>query len=180
MILMGDEVRRSQNGNNNAYCQDNASSWMDWGKVERNEDLLNFTQGLISFTQSLKLFEQDRLLCSKCSHCYCPHIQWHGTTVDQPDWSDFSHSLAFSIIHPEADEYLYVIFNAFWESLTFQLPDPPAKKQWHRIIDTAIAPVSIWTPKSASPVTGIEYPATTRSSVLLMAMSYGQAIPTEE
>ncbi|NOJ27128.1 MAG: glycogen debranching enzyme GlgX [Nitrososphaera sp.] len=174
MILMGDEIRRSQDGNNNAYCQDNELSWMDWGLVNQNEDLLKFTQGLISFTQSLELFEQDHLLCTKCGRCCCPHIQWHGTTLDQPDWSDFSHSLAFSITHPEADEHLYVIFNSFWESLTFELPDPPAHKHWHRIIDTAIAPFSIQKPESAIAVADDRYLATARSSVVLMALSTGE------
>ncbi|MBZ0185958.1 MAG: glycogen debranching protein GlgX [Candidatus Obscuribacterales bacterium] len=173
MILMGDEIRRSQHGNNNAYCQDNDLSWMDWTLVDENEDLLKFTQGLVSFTQSLELFEQDHLLCGKCGHCCCPHIEWHGTTLDQPDWSDFSHSLSFLIVHPEAEEHLYVIFNAFWESLIFQLPDPPSRKQWHRIVDTAIAPVGIWTAESASPVSRTEYWVKERSSVVLMALNKG-------
>ncbi len=170
MLLMGDEVRRSQAGNNNAYCQDNSSAWFDWNLVSQNQALLTFTKGLISFTQSVSLLGQDHLLCSKCGHCSCPHIWWHGTKLNQPDWSESSHSLACSMAHPQADEQLYSIFNAYWHSLSFELPELPDGKHWHRIVDTTQQVDSLIMPTSAPMVKDSEYCAGPRSSVVLMVL----------
>lgn len=173
MLLMGDEVRRSQKGNNNAYCQDNSLSWFDWDLVEQNRELLTFTRRLIAFTQSVSLFEQDHVMCSKCGHCCCPHIRWHGTKLDQPDWNNFSHSLAFEMTHPEADEQLYAIFNTYWSELTFELPELPEHKRWCTIIDTTRREDSLIMPSSAPAIMSPEYRAGPRSSVVLMALSKG-------
>jgi glycogen operon protein len=137
MLLMGDEVRRSQQGNNNAYCQDNEISWFDWNCLEKHAGVLRFVQHLIQFTQSLQLFSEEQFLYVG-EHPHQPHLIWHGVKVGQPDWGFDSRSLAFILCHPQAKEQLYVIFNAYWEALTFELPSSLASNhRWYRIIDTA-------------------------------------------
>jgi glycogen operon protein len=135
MLLMGDEVRRTQKGNNNAYCQDNELSWFDWSLIKKNEELLEFTRSIIGFTQSLKIFEIEELLSSQ-EDINKPHIAWHGIKLNAPDWGGKSHSLAFTLSHPEAKEIIHIMINAFWEKLQFQLPVLKNGKKWHQIIDT--------------------------------------------
>ncbi len=135
MLLMGDEVRRTQNGNNNAYCQDNEVSWFDWELVNKNERLLEFVKGLISFTQGLEIFKIEDLLAS-FEDIEEPHITWHGIELNKPDWSENSQSLAFTLLHPQAGEIVHVMVNAFWKSLKFQIPQLKEKK-WYKVVDTA-------------------------------------------
>jgi glycogen operon protein len=168
MLLMGDEVRRSQRGNNNAYCQDNPISWFDWSLVDKNKAMFDFTSDLIAFTQSLHLFQQDHLLCTMKPECGCPRITWHGVKLNCPDWSDNSHSLAFSLSDPKSEEHLHVVLNAFWEPLTFKLPPLQKGKHWHRIIDTSCGDAP-FTPYAEAPRhPSCSYDVTARSCVLLM------------
>lgn len=136
MLLMGDEVRRTQKGNNNAYCQDNQLSWFDWSAVEQEFDLWCFVRRLIDFNKKLALFRQEKLLEVTYTSLE-PHLSWHGVQLSKPDWSEDSHSLAFSLRHPKANEYLHIMLNAYWESLNFQLPPLGQGEKWHRVIDTA-------------------------------------------
>jgi len=169
MLLMGDEVRRSQLGNNNAYCQDNELSWFDWSGLEKNSDILHFVKGLIHFIQAREIFQQEQILVTG-NGTQEPHIIWHGTRLGQPDWSYDSHSLAFALSHPKSGEYLHVMLNAYWEPLTFDVPPLPSKNQWHRIVDTALpAPADCCSLQAAPPITGYRYRLEARSSVVLMA-----------
>ena len=135
MLLMGDEICRTQRGNNNAYCQDNEISWFDWHGVRKNENLLRFVSGMIDFTQSLDLFKIEDLLSGE-NDPEEPNITWHGVDPGKPDWSENSHSLAFKLKHPAADEIIYVIVNAYWKSMNFNLPKLDGR-QWYKIVDTA-------------------------------------------
>lgn len=135
MLLMGDEVRRSQHGNNNAYCQDNELSWLDWELMKQNADLLRFVKGLISFTQNLEIFRIENLLATS-EDIEEPHITWHGVTLYQPDWSDNSLSLAFTLFHPKANERIHVMVNSYWKALEFQIPKIE-NSDWYKIIDTS-------------------------------------------
>jgi len=99
MLLMGDEVRRTQKGNNNAYCQDNQLSWFDWSAVEQEFDLWCFVRRLIDFNKKLALFRQEKLLEVTYTSLE-PHLSWHGVQLSKPDWSEDSRSLAFSLRHP--------------------------------------------------------------------------------
>ncbi|MCW6034832.1 glycogen debranching protein GlgX [Spirulina subsalsa FACHB-351] len=169
MLLMGDEVRRTQKGNNNAYCQDNELSWFDWSLVEKNADMLNFVKGIIDLTQRLKVFQlEDLLVVAQDSSK--PHLYWHGVKVNQPEWFYDAHSLAFTLTHPEAKENLFLIFNAYWEPLRFELPGLAKGQRWHRIIDTALpSPLDYCDRALATPVLEDHYEATPRSVVVLMA-----------
>ena len=132
MILAGDEVMRSQQGNNNAYCQDNEISWMNWNLLEANAGMLRFFRLLIAFRKrhtSLRPRSFD----------HGPRVEWHGVQVSQPDWSDQSRSLAMQVHYKEDSatppENLYVIMNAYWEPLTFELP-ALLDHDWYRFVDT--------------------------------------------
>jgi glycogen operon protein len=136
MLLMGDEVRRTQQGNNNAYCHDNELSWFDWTAIERHAELFQFVKGLIHLSQSLKIFRQERILALHHNEHH-PYITWHGIHLDQPDWGYHSHSLAFTLHHPQSAEYLHVMLNAYWKPLKFELPPLDDNLHWYRIVDTA-------------------------------------------
>jgi isoamylase len=169
MLLMGDEVRRSQQGNNNAYCQDNEISWFNWDLIEKEKYLLRFTQGLIHLIQNLKVFRIEHILRVTQTSQQEPHLVWHGVELGQPDWSEDSHTLAFTLRYPAAGEQLHVILNAFWEPLVFELPPLASHERWHRIVDTAIeAPRDFCPPEDSPIVDGSVYPASPRSSVVLI------------
>jgi isoamylase len=137
MILMGDEVRRTQRGNNNAYCQDNEISWFDWDLVKQNNDMFRFTTGLIRFVQNTQLFKLDNMLKTSY-HTRSAHIIWHGVKLGKPDLSHFSHTLAFTLNYPKAQESLHVMLNAFREPLDFEVPLLHHDSQWVRIVDTSL------------------------------------------
>jgi len=132
MLLMGDEVRRTQKGNNNAYCHDNEISWFNWDDLQENEAMLRFTKKLIQFYHKHHLFHAEMYWTLPGG----PEIFWHGVKLEQPDWGQNSHSLAFELIHPECGEHLYIMINAYWEPLKFELPGLSAGKIWLRVIDT--------------------------------------------
>jgi isoamylase len=170
MLLMGDEIRRSQLGNNNAYCQDNEVSWFDWSSLDQYADLRNFTKSLICFTQATTIFRQEKILATTTT-TIAPQITWHGIRLGQPDWGDDSHSLAFSLHHPECGEYLHVMLNAYWQPLAFDLPPPRQPgDRWCLIVDTALpSSNSFCLPEAASPLEGGKYEVAARASVVLMA-----------
>ena len=132
MLAMGDEARRTQNGNNNAYCQDNETSWFDWRLVEKNAGLVRFTCELIWFNRKCAIFQEEQFWSAAKS------ITWHGTRLNQPDWGHYSHTLAYSLFDPNSDEYIHVMLNAFTEPLDFELPPLPEGRAWSRVADTAL------------------------------------------
>ncbi len=169
MILMGDEVRHTQRGNNNVYCQDNELAWFDWRDVERHADLLRFVQGLIALNQSLPVFRQDTYLTIGAD-ADRPHLIWHGVKRHAPDWGRDSHALAFELRHPQAGDHLYVMLNAYWEPLTFEIPPLAEDAHWVRVVDTTLAaPHDFTPPEEAARIPGPHYRAGARSSVVLLA-----------
>ena len=136
MFLMGDEVRRTQQGNNNAYCQDNEISWFDWSQVDTHADLLNFVSGLLNFRQNSELYRDRRYWFEPSG----TDIHWHGVHLGQPDFGDNSHSLAFELTHSDIKDHLYVLLNAYWEPLEFELPQLQTGRSWARMVDTAKSP----------------------------------------
>lgn len=139
MILMGDELRRTQYGNNNAYCQDNEISWFDWGLLEKHADIHRFTKLLIEH-RLLRDVEHEHQRMSLNHMLRQAKCSWHGVKLNQPDWSDNSHSVAFTAdIHNEGLLF-HVILNAYWEPLDFELPlvNNISTNTWRRWIDTAL------------------------------------------
>ena len=170
MLLMGDEVRRTQVENTNICSQTSGVAWFNWDSVEKEQHLLKFTQSLIHFIQNLKIFSIDHLLRVTETWNPDPHIIWHGTRLGKPDWSENSHILAFTLLHPDAGEHLHVIFNASCEPMQFELPNANRGIRWHRIIDTALTPPSDFCyPDQAPAFDGQIYPVGAFSSVVLMA-----------
>jgi glycogen operon protein len=171
MILMGDEVRRTQSGNNNAYCQDNEVSWFDWSLVEQNQDIHEFVRRLISFRLSLDTVRLDHGMTLE-ELLKNAKIEWHGTKAGHPDWSDSSHSLAFTAQNLSLTLQFYIVFNAYKEDLKFEIPQPHKCPDcsWKRLIDTSLeSPLDICMLKEAPLVDGKQYLVPARSVVLLTA-----------
>ena len=139
MLGMGDEVARSQQGNNNAYCQNGPISWFDWGLVERHGDLLRFVKELIAYRHRRDV-EVDQQSLSLQDLLARTQICWHGTEPFQPDWGEPSHSLAVTMTGVSQRYRIQAMVNAWWEPLQFQLPPADgAEAAWCRWIDTAAA-----------------------------------------
>jgi isoamylase len=170
MFVMGDEVRRSQRGNNNAYCQDNDTSWLDWSLLSEHADVFRFVKLLIE-CRVLRDVEHER---QRVSLSHVPREvkhAWHGTTLNQPDWAPGSHSLALSVDLKNEGQLLYIILNAYWEALEFELPIVGnGTEKWRRWVDTALdQPHEICEWNTALPVPGETYRAGARSMVVLVA-----------
>ncbi len=169
MLCMGDEVRRTQAGNNNAYCLDSELTWFDWSAIELHKGLLNFAGKLIALTRSLKILHYPRAV-TEPALSRRPHLKWHGITPGKPDLSDDSHSLAFSLQDPDSREHIYVIFNAYWQPLTFALPHLRGDRHWCQLIDTAASPPSdIFEPEKAPALKSWKCTVEARSARVLMA-----------
>jgi isoamylase len=184
MMLMGDEVRRTQRGNNNAYCQDSDLSWFDWSLLARHGDIHRFVKALNEFRQRRDVVMEGTLL-SLNQLLRRARIEWHGVALKQPDWSAHSHSLAFTLRSFGGRFLLHGMLNAYWEPLTFELPPVPAggRQSWRRCIDTALdSPDDICPWESAPVVTQATYVAQPRSVVLLALALEGspESIPQVE
>ena len=125
---MGDEVRRTQGGNNNAYCQDNETSWFDWTLVAKHADVHRFVS-LLNARRLLRDVEHERRRTSLTEMIRTANKAWHGVKVDQPDWSEDSHSIAFTVELRREGMSVHIILNAYWEPLDFELP-PAATREW--------------------------------------------------
>jgi glycogen operon protein len=143
MILGGDEFLRTQQGNNNAWCQDNAVSWLDWSLKERHADFWRFVRGMIALRKAHPVLRRRTFFSDKRTG-QPPEILWHGVEPTLPDFSEQSHSLAFALDgrrtdHPNViDRDLYVAMNAYHEPLDFQVPAAPSGRPWRLAVDTAL------------------------------------------
>jgi glycogen operon protein len=171
MLLMGDEVRRTQRGNNNAYCRDDDSVWFDWALVERHADLLRFARTIIALRRDRPL-ANDRSDVTLSELLHLQSVAWHGVRPHEPDWSFESRSLALTIPLADGTSAVHVIANAYWEPLVFSLPAPPARAEpWRRLVDTALPSPEdaiAWT--RAPVVSTSSYEVCARSVVLLGAL----------
>jgi glycogen operon protein len=138
MIVMGDEVRRTQGGNNNAYCQDNETSWFDWRLVAQHADVHRFVT-LLNARRALRDVEHERERVTLTELIGRANKSWHGVKIGQPDWGDDSHSIAFTVELRRERMFAHIILNAYWEPLEFELPPvaDDAGGHWRRWIDTA-------------------------------------------
>jgi isoamylase len=171
MILMGDEVRRTQLGNNNAYCQDNETNWFDWAMLAKHKDVHRFLAQL-NARRLLRDLGPEGQSVSLNQLLRGTNLTWHGIKVGQPDWSDASHSLAFTVESRRERLLYHLIFNSYWEPLDFELPqvDESGEIAWRRWIDTALdSPHDILEWDAAESVPGHDYRAEARSVVVLFA-----------
>jgi glycogen operon protein len=168
---MGDEVRRSQQGNNNAYCHDSELTWFDWSLLEKHADVHRFVKLLVA-RRLLRDSEPELQRRSLNELLATARTAWHGVKLWQPDWSDWSHSLAFSAEIEKEKLLFHMITNAFWEALKFELPAirDRSGSGWRRWIDTGLdSPQDIVEWQSAPSVTGDTHWAEPRSVVVLFA-----------
>jgi glycogen operon protein len=173
MILAGDEVLRSQRGNNNAYCQDNELSWFDWRLVKTNGDMLRFTRELIALRKRHPSLRRRRFLTGHpASGATLPDVTWHGERLNDPPWFDGGGArlLAFTLAGAGAQEKpLHVILNMWHEARTVDVP-ALAGCAWRRALDTAIAsPHDITPPEQQGVGVNNSYVAQPRSVVVLEA-----------
>ena len=150
MILMGDEVRHTQWGNNNAYCQDNEISWFDWRKFQSHPDIFRFTKELIKARGSSNIAVEGLTLSQLLGQA---RIEWHGVRLGTPDWSHESHTIAFTFWSTNRRVAFHYIVNAYWQPLSFALP--PTNKvpggSWQRWIDTSLDSPDDIVPWDATP-----------------------------
>ena len=140
MILAGDEIGRTQGGNNNAYCQDNPTTWTDWRLAESQAGLLRFFRNLIAFRRRHAILRSKSFLPDASGSRI--GIEWHGVELHAPDWSPESHLLALHLFEPGitvSGDQIYLIANAHWESHDCAIPRL-AGQRWHRFLDTTLDP----------------------------------------
>jgi len=171
MISMGDEVRRTQRGNNNVYCQDSELSWFDWRLVEKHEDLLRFVQKLIRFRLSLDRSHRDPTT-SLGELLENANIEWHGVELGSPNWGSDSQALAVLVVSLGETRRVHLMFNSFWQPLEFELP--PAEEglwgPWRRLIDTSLTPPDDFVDPAGAPLfERPKYLLESRSVALLLA-----------
>jgi isoamylase len=175
MLLMGDEVRRTQGGNNNAYCQDNVLTWFDWTFLEKYADIHRFAREMVHLRLEFDKDQNDQGL-TLAQYLQQARIEWHGVKLYQPDWSVDSHSLAVMIQNRQAMRKVYIILNAYWGPLDFELPPLTGDPQsgWQRLVDTGLpSPDDVSTPPQAPQISGSTYTAQPHSVVILVAGNPG-------
>jgi len=151
MLLHGDELGRTQRGNNNVYCQDNELSWVDWEQVD--DGLLAFTRSLLSLRAEHPVFRRRRFFTGDSAENGLPDIAWlnaDGTSMDADDWGqDFVRPMAVflngeAITEPGlrgeeiVDDSFLLLLNPGYEDATMTLPDDPLGNRWQLVLDTSI------------------------------------------
>ncbi|WP_347559724.1 hypothetical protein [Clostridium sp. AM58-1XD] len=143
LLMAGDEFGNSQNGNNNAYCQDNDTSWLNWDLVRTNEDILEFVKYAIAFRKKHPVFHMDeepRVLDYKA--CGYPDISFHGVKAWKPEFESFRRQLGvmycgdYAEKDGQGDDYFFVAYNMHWEPHEFALPNLPKNRKWHVAFNT--------------------------------------------
>ena len=160
MLLGGDEFRRTQHGNNNAYCQDNEISWYDWNLLEHNQELFRFTRMLITLRKHFPVFSEESFYTDS-------EISWFGADGSQPDWNGPDGILGCHIHPPQAEKELCLLFNATMRTIIFRLP--PTSHEWLITLDTARpSPEDIHLPDTMpGMIAESPYPVTGHSMVML-------------
>jgi glycogen operon protein len=130
MLLSGDEARRTQGGNNNAYCQDNATSWFDWASLDQHEEILRFTRGMIAFRRAHPVL-------SKAQFYSEAEIRWLGAREGLPNWANPQEKQLACLIPENDQRSLCLMFNASNEDVDILLPLKQPQTRWHIAVDTA-------------------------------------------
>jgi glycogen operon protein len=155
MILMGDEMGRSQRGNNNPYCHDDDRSWLDWSLLKSNADQWRFCQRMIAFRRAHPALRHSLHSGSGDPRRSPLEVTWHGVGAYQPDWSPASRSIALMLrlAQDGPDDVIYAGINMYWESLTFLLPPAPEGLRWHLFANTGLeSPKDIAEPGEETPL----------------------------
>ena len=130
MLLAGDEFRRSQGGNNNAYCQDNETSWVDWSLLERNSEIFQFARGALAFRRAHPVVRREAFYADE-------EISWFDPFGKSPDWFDPRQKRLACLIRGKDAADLYLMFNAGSETIAFAVPPARSPRVWRLAADTA-------------------------------------------
>ena len=133
MILGGDEIWRTQRGNNNCFCQDNEVSWVDWTETPESKEMLDFVKKLTALRARFKALHQTMFATPLNIREKLDNIRFHGVHLMRPDWNSYSHSLAVELMDGPREPRFFVAFNAWREPLTFEL----TKRRWYALMDTS-------------------------------------------
>ena len=139
MILMGDEIGRSQGGNNNSWCQNNLLGWMNWEHGQQDLELLEYFKYVIKIRKKLINIFNPSFFPNNQTNENIPTYHWHGTKLDSPDWSSWSHTVAFSINKDNTSPLVWIGLNAYSKSIDFPLPK--CKYNWLKVIDTSMSEI---------------------------------------
>jgi glycogen operon protein len=182
MILSGDEFGHSQGGNNNAYCQDNTVSWLDWEWDQEQQDFLAFVQQMVSLRRSHPVFARRQFLRGREDVTEIIWLTPHGAEMTETEWNQhFARCLGVYLAgdnlkrtdrrgRPIRDDNFLVLFNAHYEKIDFVLPEIHPNSEWWTVLDTA----SPLTPFEGQHLTaGTRYPLQGRSLALLTEVGVG-------
>ena len=171
MFVAGDEVLRTQKGNNNAYCQDNDITWFDWDLVKQNKDTFRFFQNLIHYRRDHPSLHRPRFFTGQANSRGVKDIDWHGTELYNPGWNDENaRVLAFTLGGFDDDPDLHIMMNMHSDGLAFQVPVVAGRK-WMRVVDTALPSPDDIVEYGTDPTVQIagDYMVTSRSVVVLVS-----------
>jgi isoamylase len=165
MLLGGDEFRRTQRGNNNAYCQDNEISWFDWTYLEKHQEIYRFARGMIAFRTAHPVLSEERFYTDA-------GIRWFGPQGGMPNWADPKERQFGCVIHEDESHAICLMFNAGAGSVDFRLPPAPSGTRWHLAADAALpSPRDLFATGEEAPLEdAAAYPLKARSSVILLAI----------
>jgi isoamylase len=164
MVLGGDEFRRTQRGNNNAYCQDSEVSWFDWRLLEMHEEIHRFTRGMIAFRRAHPVLRREVFYTDA-------DIHWFAPNGGIPDWADERQKSLACLIPGQTEPDLFLLFNADSRSVDFAIPALPATKIWRLAVDTSrIVPDDFFEAGKEISMQGqITFRVESRSSAILVA-----------
>lgn len=134
MVCMGDEYGHTKGGNNNTYCHDSVLNWFDWDVANADAD------GMVRFVAALSAFRASRPALRLRAHPTGNQVAWHGVQPEQPDWSETSRLVAFTLTDSPGGCPLYVAFNVSHLPVTLSLPPPGTGRRWRLVMDTALPP----------------------------------------
>jgi glycogen operon protein len=172
MLLAGDEMLRTQKGNNNAWCQDSEVSWLDWSLEKKHAGFHRFVREMIAFRMRHPALRRRNFFRGDLE---TRDITWHGITAGAPNFNHESHAIAFMLdgqkTGRETDHDLFIVMNAWTESLEFEIPIPPNSGKWRRVINTALPSPKDILDESAAPFIkpSTPYLVGERSVVVLVA-----------
>jgi glycogen operon protein len=179
MILGGDEIARTQSGNNNAYCQDNEISWYDWSLLDKNKNIYRFVKEIIAFRLRHPGFMRPEFYTGRGgSYNAIPDICWYDEKGFIPDWDKVGYHLALQVVGSRADTLadrddndFYIMFNAALEGQAFILAELPPKKEWFRMVDTGLASPQDILPPGGEKILPSQrtYPVKARSMAILIS-----------
>ena len=170
MFVAGDEARRTQQGNNNAYCQDNETSWFNWNLVERNRDLFRFWKGMIQFRKNHSALRSRHFFTGAVNERGLADVSWHGCKLNSPGWSDpHARVLGMTLGGFHGEEDIHIMLNMYWEPLDFEVPAATGRR-WFKVVDTgAPSPHDIADSRDAAEFAGNVCPVQARSIVVLVS-----------